>query len=212
MNFQKLIDNRYTVKKFDPEYKLNTQQIQQIKDLLQSAPSSINIQPWKFKIAVSDEAIEKVTKSTEKYGFNHEKIRDASALVVFSVADITDEFLTQLIEQEARDGRYPQVDYKTATDNGRRAYHKSTVENNTEKLWLESQVNLNAGHFVMGTTALGLDTVIMGGFDPEVLSSELQLEAERPILIIGVGIGAVDDYNRNLKKSRLSQEQMIEVI
>lgn len=212
MNIKDMISSRYTVKKFDKEFKLNDEQLADIKLLLQNSPSSVNVQPWHFTIATTTEGIEKVAKSTANFGFNDEKIRDAAGLIVMSVADVDDQFLTAITEQEDADGRYAQVEFKDATDTGRKNYHQMTKENGQDQMWMQNQVYLNAGHLVMGLSAIGLDSVIMEGFDPVILNSELELGANRPVLIIGVGRGANDDYNRKLPKSRLPQEMIIDLI
>ncbi len=212
MNLEQLIDYRYTVKKFDKEYKLTENELELVKRLLQESPSSVNIQPWHFTIATTKEGIEKVAKSTANFGFNDEKIRDASALVVMSVVDMTDEVMTAITEKEDQDGRYAEVEYKQATDNGRRYFVNYNKENGGAFEWMKNQVYLNAGHLVMGTSVIGLDSVIMEGFDPKVLNEQLQLGTNTPVLIIGLGKRAADDYNAALPKSRLDQSQIIDLI
>ncbi len=212
MNLEQLIDYRYTVKKFDKEYKLTENELELVKRLLQESPSSVNIQPWHFTIATTKEGIEKVAKSTANFGFNDEKIRDASALVVMSVVEMTDEIMTAITEKEDQDGRYAEVEYKQATDHGRRYFVNYNKENGGAFEWMKNQVYLNAGHLVMGTSVIGLDSVIMEGFDPKVLNDELQLGTNTPVLIIGLGKRAADDYNAALPKSRLDQSQIIDLI
>ncbi len=212
MEMKEMINNRYTVKKFDEQFKLNDEQLELVKLLLQNSPSSVNVQPWHFTLATTQEGIEQVAKSTANFGFNDEKIRDAALLIVMSVAKVDEEHLTAVTEQEDADGRYPQVEFKEATDNGRKYFHGINVEAGVEQTWLQNQVYLNAGHLVMGLSAMGLDSVIMEGFDPTVLNQELNLGSNRPVLIIGVGRGAADDYNAKLPKSRLSQDKIIDLI
>lgn len=212
MNIKDMIDSRYTVKKFDENFKLNEEQLGLIKTVLQASPSSVNIQPWHFTIATSAEAIEKVAKSTANFGFNDEKIRDAAALIVMSVADVDDKFLSDITEKEDEDGRYSQSEFKEASDSGRKYFFNVNVESGKVGMWLQNQVYLNAGHLAMGLSAMELDTVIMEGFDPVVLHDELGLGNNKPVLIIGVGRGAEDDYNRKLPKSRLAQETIIDVM
>lgn len=211
MELNKMLNERYSVKKFDSEYKLSEEQLNSIKDLLVLAPSSVNIQPWHFTIATGEMAINKVAKSTANFGFNDEKIRDASALVVFSLASVDNDHLSNIIEKEATDGRYVNEEFKVATDNGRRYFHNLHVEAGDEKQWLTNQLYLNAGHFVLGLSAIGIDSVIMEGFDPIVLKEELNLDGN-PMLIIGIGKRNNDDYNAALPKSRLDAEKLIDLI
>lgn len=211
MELNKILNERYSVKKFDSEYKLSEKQLNDVKDLLVLAPSSVNIQPWHFTIATSEDAINKVAKSTVDFGFNDEKIREASALVVFSLANVDDKHLSAVIEKEEADNRYASEEFKVATDNGRRYFHNLHVEAGSEKQWLTNQLYLNAGHFVLGLSLIGIDSVIMEGFDPIVLKEELDLDGN-PVLIIGIGKRSSDDYNAALPKSRLAANQLIDLI
>ncbi|MFV0289093.1 MAG: nitroreductase family protein [Mycoplasmatales bacterium] len=212
MNITKLLDERYSVKKFNPDFKLSEEQFQNIKKLLQFSPSSVNIQPWSFTIATTKQGIETIRKSTVEFGFNHDKIKDASALIILSVIDMTTTHLTNVTNQEELDKRFPLEEYKTSTDNGRKYFYELHNKLGDAKQWLEKQVYLNAGHFVLGATTLGLDTVIMEGFDAKILKKELKFENKTPLLIIGVGKGANDDFNMSLPKSRLKQEEIIDLI
>lgn len=211
MELNKMLNERYSVKMFDSEYKLSEEQLNSVKDLLVFAPSSVNIQPWHFTVAISESAINKVAKSTANFGFNDEKIRDASALVVFSLASVDDTHLKAIIEKEEKDGRYASEEHKVATDNGRRYFHNLHVEAGDEKEWLANQLYLNAGHFVLGLSAIGIDSVIMEGFNSAVLKEELDLQGN-PLLIVGIGKRNSEDYNAALPKSRLEADKLIDLI
>uniref|UniRef100_A0AAU6WSI9 Nitroreductase family protein n=1 Tax=Chryseobacterium endophyticum TaxID=1854762 RepID=A0AAU6WSI9_9FLAO len=65
MSFLEKMKSRYTVKKYNPKGTLSEETVQQLKDILQLSPSSINSQPWNFVF---------VKESSE----NREKLADAS--------------------------------------------------------------------------------------------------------------------------------------
>ncbi len=54
MDILKLFRERYTTKLYDSTYRLQAEEINQIKEILRLAPSSINSQPWAFEI-IEDE-------------------------------------------------------------------------------------------------------------------------------------------------------------
>ena len=83
MNFLELAKNRYTTKSYRNE-KISEDKIQELKEILRLAPSSINCQPWKFYFIDNQE-----TKNTlAKVSFmNEERVKQASHLVIFSVID-----------------------------------------------------------------------------------------------------------------------------
>lgn len=213
MKIKEILDSRYTVKKFDNTKKISDETMKEVEELLRMSPSSVNMQPWKFTIASTKEGREKIAKSTEKFGFNTSKILDASHVIVFSAnRKISEEFLTDLLAKEEEDGRYPEGQFKEEMDKGRRFFlnfHAETLKD--EKEWLEKQVYLNAGHFALGARGLGLDSVIMEGFDPQKLDEELNLSGTSygSAIIIAIGYRSEKDFNASAPKSRLSTESII---
>ncbi len=213
MNLEQILNERYTVKAFDTNKKIDDQTVNKIEDLLRLSPSSTNIQPWSFIIAESEEAKAKVAKSTENFGFNTQKVLDASHVVVFNVkSEMTDEHLNIVLEQEDIDGRFPQQQFKQDMDMGRRFFynmHKNDIKDDNH--WMEKQVYLNAGHFVLGLKSLGIDSVIMEGFDAGVLNQEFNLDnrGDRAILVIAIGYPSTEDFNKDLPKSRLDKSVTI---
>ena len=57
MDITEILNNRYSIKEFDPDKKISDKEFQQIQALLQMSPSSTNIQPWHFIIADTKEGI-----------------------------------------------------------------------------------------------------------------------------------------------------------
>ncbi len=215
MKLKDIINQRYTVKKFDTSKKINDELLQEIKDLLRLSPSSTNIQPWKFTIVSTEAGKAKIAKSTENFGFNTEKIVEASNVVVFSTKNKIDEaYLNTVLEQEDQDGRFPQAQFKEEMDWGRKFFLNKNIDEGNGENWLSSQVYLNAGHFVLGAKALGIDSVIMEGFDKAILDEELELNKDNytSTLIIAIGYGDNEDFNMHLNKSRLSEELIIDEI
>ena len=106
MNISKYAKQRYTTKAYDSSKKLINEQIQQIKDILRFAPSSVNSQPWHFILATSDEAKAKIAKSTVNiHPKNGANIQDSSLVIVFCMkTNIDDVYLEELLSQEKKDG------------------------------------------------------------------------------------------------------------
>lgn len=217
MELLDVLKKRYSVKKFDPTKRISDEDLEKIKDLLQLSASSTNAQPWHFVIASSDEAKERVSKATKGfYSFNEAKIRDASHVIVFcSRTDITEEFLLHVLDKEEQDGRFTEKQFKDNQHMGRLTFvNMHRYDNKDLQHWCEKQVYLNMGSFLLGVAELGIDAVPMEGFDAKVLDEELGLREKgfTSIGIVSVGYHAESDFNAKLPKSRLSKEEIIEVI
>ncbi len=213
MNINEIAKSRYAVKVFDKNKKINEDDILKLEELLRLSPSSTNTQPWSFIIAGSEEAKEKIAKSTENFGFNTKKVLNASHVVIFNVKyPLTDEHLKNVLEKEDQDGRFIDEAAKAGMDSGRRNGLKEHINQlKDEKHWLEKQVYLNVGHFAISAKALGIDSVIMEGFDRKVLDIEFDLEqkGESSLILVGIGYPSDDDFNKDLPKSRLDIKDIV---
>jgi len=83
MNFLNLAQNRYTTKMYNgkriPEDTLN-----QLKEILRLAPSSINSQPWQF-VFVGEERKNNLFAPLSL--INEERVKAASDIVIFRVLE-----------------------------------------------------------------------------------------------------------------------------
>lgn len=217
MNLIEILNNRYSTKKFDKTKKISEGDINQIKELLRLSASSVNLQPWHFVIASTEEGKNKVGKSTEGfYAFNKEKVVDASHVIVLcSKTSIDDEYLQNVLEKEAKDGRFANDDAKNGMHGARSTFvniHKNDIKDLQQ--WVDKQVYLNLGNLLLGVAALGIDAVPMEGFDSKVLDEELGLTEKglKSLLVIPVGYRAEDDFNASLPKSRLSEDEVFTLI
>lgn len=208
---------RHSTKAFDATKKISAENIENIKQLLRISPSSVNSQPWHFILASSAEAKAKIAKATETlYPFNSKSILNASHVVIFcSKTNIEDDYLLKLLEQEAKDGRFAadMESGKSKTQAGRSMFvniHKNILKD--VKFWMEKQVYLNLGAFLLGLAALGIDAVPMEGIDTDVLNEEFDLLKNNYSSLVVVPIGYHDtenDFNAILPKSRLPYSEIL---
>ena len=54
-DFNEILEGRKSVKGFDPDYKISEEMNEMIAKATK-APSSVNMQPWRFVVVESDEA------------------------------------------------------------------------------------------------------------------------------------------------------------
>ncbi|MGL4580982.1 MAG: oxygen-insensitive NAD(P)H nitroreductase [Shewanella sp.] len=201
---------RYTSKAFDPTKTIAADKIAEIKTLLQYSPSSTNSQPWHFILASSAEGKALIAKSTENFAFNTQKILNASHVLVLCTRSQLDEaHLLNVLEQEAKDGRFADEAGKNSQHAGRSFFanmHKHEMKD--AQHWMEKQVYLALGTLMLGASVLDIDACPIEGFDPVVLNQTLGLR-EKGVgasVIVALGYHSEDDFNAKLPKSRLAQE------
>lgn len=217
MTILETAQKRYATKLFDKERPIAPETLQAVKDLLRLAPSSVNAQPWHFIMAETAAGKARVAKATEgPYSFNRAKVLDAGAIVVFCArTDMDDAYLQKLTAQEAADGRFA-TDALRDEQHAKRAMYVNMHKDGQRDLqqWATKQIYLNAGMFLLGVAALGLDAVPIEGFDPAALDREFDLRAKglASAVMVAIGTRAAGDLNAALPKSRLPLTETLTVV
>lgn len=217
MTITQTVMQRYSTKSFDPAKKISDEVMNSIKTLLRYSPSSVNIQPWHFIIAASEEGKNRIAASTHPgFEFNTAKITDASHVVLLCAkTDVDEAYMNSVLEQEDKDGRYATPEHKAMNNSGRTFFvnlHKETLGDLPH--WAAKQVFLNMGTLLLGASALGVDAVPMEGMDFNTLDTEFGLSAKglAPVAVVSLGYRKENDFNAALPKSRLPEAQIITVI
>lgn len=213
MNISKYAKQRYTAKAYDSSKKLTNEQIQQIKDILRFAPSSVNSQPWHFILATSDEAKAKIAKSAESvHPKNVTNIKDCALVIVFCMkTNIDDNYLNELLSQEEKDGRFPTPEFLQMQKFARGKFTDLHKYNYKDLLhWIEKQVYLNLGNTLLALSALGVNATPMEGIEPQIIDEKFNLREKGYMtsMIVTVGYSSEEDFNAKLPKSRLSEEKV----
>jgi len=208
--------HRHTVKAYDPDKKISAENIEKIKELLRFSASSTNAQPWHFVIASTPEGKERIATSTDRlYPFNRNSIVNASHVVVFcSRLDIEEDYLLRVLAQEEADGRFGgNPEFKEQMHAGRSLFvnlHKHDYKD--VQHWMDKQVYLNIGAFLLGVSTLGIDATPMEGIEIAALDKALGLREQGYTGLVVVPLGYHDaekDYNAALPKSRLPYAEII---
>lgn len=195
MNFLDLAKNRYTTKVYQNE-KISEEKINDLKEILRLAPSSINSQPWRF-IFVSDE--NKKQELAKVSFFNESKINNASHLVVFLGFDNLEKFESQI---------------RKCLPEGQVNYYLQNVKPKGEevtKKWLHRQVYISLGYFLSACASMGIDSTPMEGIQIEKYDEILQQDGYKTLFAVAIGYRDSNDSNQPDKnpKSRLPLEEVI---
>lgn len=219
MKITDILNWRYSTKEFDSNKKINEEDFEQVKTLLQMSPSSTNIQPWHFIIANSEDGKKRITKGTQGFfQFNESKVMHASHIIVFCSKTGTDEnYMKHIQGSEDKDGRYPNEEIKQMVYGARNIFadmHKYDFKD--QQHWLEKQVYLNMGNLLLGAAALKIDTLPMEGIDLKALDEEFGLREKgfTAVAVVSLGYRSENDSNSPDKtpKSRLSQEEIFTLL
>lgn len=168
MNLKETLNWRYTTKEFNPTKKISETNMVEVKNLLRMSPSSVNLQPWHFIIANTTEGKARMAKGTQGFfHFNEPKVTNASAVILFcSKITADDTYYKHIADTEDKNGRFPNEDIKKGFEGAVKTFagiHKYDLKDLQH--WMEKQVYLNIGGFLLGVASLGIDATPMEGID-----------------------------------------------
>ena len=78
-DFSDIVYNRRSIRNFDPSVKIPREELLEILDKTVTAPSSVNMQPWRFVVVDSEEGKEKLTPFVSYNGLQN---KTSSAMVL----------------------------------------------------------------------------------------------------------------------------------
>ena len=197
---EKLMEERKSVRKYEPGVAIPRKTIQHILQQATSAPSSSNLQPWRF--LVIDDAEQK--KELRIAGFNQEQIETSSAIIAV-IGDIEMyKNAKQINDLNVELGYMPREIADMMISNSETAYSSFSDAERSNIAHLDS--GLISMQIVLLAKDMGYDTVIMGGFDKAAFAKRYELPAnEVPMILIAIGKAAMPARN----SSRLPFEQII---
>lgn len=202
---------RYATKAYDAEKKIPQAQFEKLLEILRFSPSSVNIQPWHFLVAESDQAKQRIASAlTGNYVYNAAKVLNSSHTLVFCTrTDISAEYLEQLLQQDDASGRFKDETAKQgqrATRSGYVEFYRNELKN--LPAWMENQTYLALGQLLFAVGLEGIDATPMEGFDRELINKEFGLTEKglKASVIVALGYRSDSDFNAKLPKSRLPDE------
>lgn len=199
MSFLEIAKTRYTTKKYDATKKVSGDKLEQLKEILQLSPSSINSQPWKFTIVQSPEI--KNLLAT-KSAFNEQKIKDASHLIVFNVISTKEHYEKLRLENAAE---------------GSKMYYNNFLKPKSEEevtAWLKNQVYISLGFFLAACGTMEIDATPMEGIDTIEFDKVINEDGiYKSTFAVAIGYRDQEDANQPsvTPKNRLDKETTIEV-
>ena len=219
MNLREILNWRYTTKEFDSTKKISEADMVEVKNLLRMSPSSVNLQPWHFIVAETTEGKARIAKGTQGFfSFNEPKVTNASAVVLFcSKIDAEENYYKHIADTDDKSGRFPNEEIKNGFLGAVKTFadiHKYDLKDLQH--WMEKQVYLNIGNFLLGVATLGIDATPMEGIDVKALDEEFGLREKGYTSLVAVSIGyrTKSDFNSTEKtpKSRLAENEILTVI
>ena len=198
-----IMQERKSVRKYDPTFKMTKEELADLLTKATSAPSSSNLQPWRF-IVIQDEATKKELRAIAN---NQEQIETSAAVIAVLGDSDMYKNVEKIYTQNVAEGHMGEEQKNITINNTLNMYPHAPLE--ARKNIATFDAGLISMQIMLLAKERGLDTVPMGGFDKVKFAERFELpENHFPILLIAIGKAAAPAFG----SSRLPLEDIVRFI
>ncbi|MFD3448819.1 nitroreductase family protein [Microbacteriaceae bacterium 4G12] len=191
-NFSEIVTGRRAIRKYDPSVKISKEEMTEILTEATLAPSSLNMQPWRFLVIDSAEGKATLAPLAK---FNQTQV-ETSAAVIAVFGDMNNFDNAEEIYSKAVELGYMPAEVKESQLEKLTAYFGAVAEE-----VIKDTVLIDGGlvsmQLMLTARAHGYDTCPIGGFEKDKIAEAFGLDKDRyvPVMLISIGKAANSGYN-----------------
>ncbi len=180
--FLDVIKERRSIRKYDPTVQIPHEEMTEILELATLAPSSSNLQPWRFLVVDNPELKQKLLPITN----NQQQVVEASAVIVV-LGDVKSYNKAEKIYGQAVEaGFMPEDTAKSFIQRNIEMYSSFPPEVARRIVYTDG--GLVSMQLMLVARSKGYDTVPMGGYDQAKLVEAFGISEQYvPVMLIAIG-------------------------
>ena len=200
-DFSDVVFGRRSVKVFDKDYKIDREEMFEIIGEATKAPSSVNMQPWRFAVVESEEGKDILRPLIR---FNVRQNDTSSAMIVIFGDMKCYEKAEDIYSRAVNEGLMPQDVKEQLMGMFMPAYKNFSRQKMNDVVKIDG--SLAAMQLMLVARAHGYETNPIGGFEEDQIAEALGFDSERyvPVMIVAIGKG---DYEAH-ESIRLNPEEI----
>ncbi len=191
-DFSYIAYNRKSIRVYDETVKISREEMLEMIEEATLAPSSVNMQPWRFVIVESDEA-----KATLKplIRFNTRQNDTSSAMILIFGDMECYEFGEEIYDKAVAEGKMSQ-EVRDQQIGAIIPYYKNFTKAQMNDV-VKIDASLAAMQLMLSARAHGYDTNPIGGFEADQVAAAFDLDPERfvPVMVLSLGKAAEVGYD-----------------
>ncbi|WP_343748146.1 NAD(P)H-dependent oxidoreductase [Fluviicola sp.] len=197
---------RYATQKYDPTKKVSEEDMQEILEAINSAPTSYGLQPFKLIRVKSDE----LRKQLRAASYDQSPVTDASDLIIFTVnrnmdSEHIDSYMKRIVEvRQVEREKLSRFEQNIAGVLG-------TLSSAELIAWNTKQAYIGLGFGLVMAAHLGIDSTPMEGFQKEKYDEILELKDDHAVLVLTFGYRSGEDHTQHHRKVRKTLEQLVTI-
>lgn len=183
-NFEDIAFNRKSVKVFDENVKISREEMLEMINEAIKAPSSVNLQPWRFVVVESKEGKD-ILRPLIRFNVRQ---NDTSSAMILIFGDMKCYENAEIIYGEAVEkGMMPQNVKDDIMNMFIPFYERASKKEMNDIVKIDS--SLAAMQLMLVARRHGYDTNAIGGFEEDQLAQAFNLDPERyvPVMILAIG-------------------------
>jgi len=196
---EQVLEARHSVRQYDPNVTIPKGELNEILRLAATAPSSWNLQHWRF-LVVTDPAIK---QKLLPIAYNQQQVVDAYATIIILGDLEADKTAALVYDAAVANGKVPQQVRDTLVGQVEAAYKNNPQLARDEAIRNSSYA---AMQLMLVAKAKGYDTCPMGGYDRDKLIEALNIPSRYlPTLVLTLGKASVAAHPTD----RLGLDQLV---
>ncbi|WP_209548328.1 MULTISPECIES: nitroreductase family protein [unclassified Exiguobacterium] len=183
-DFMEIVKGRRSIRNYDTNVKISKEEMTQILEEATLAPSSVNMQPWRFLVIDSAEGKATLAPLAK---FNQVQVETSSAVIavfgdmnaVDQLENIYDTAVAQgLMPQDVRDRQVPAI---------QGMYESVPASALRDSILIDS--GLVSMQLMLVARAHGYDTNPIGGYEKEQIAEAFGMDKDRyvPVMLLSIG-------------------------
>lgn len=191
-DFNEIVKGRRSIKNYDPSVKISKEEMNEILTLATTAPSSVNMQPWRFLVIESPEAKATLLPLAR---FNQNQVETSSAVIAIFGDVMNFEKFDEIYGMAVEQGHMPQ-DVKDNIFSSFSTYFEAISREDMEDVVLVDG-GLVAMQIMLAARAYGYDTNPIGGYEKDKIAEAFGLEKDRymPVMLLSIGKAADEGHH-----------------
>ncbi|MGE6573955.1 nitroreductase family protein [Paenibacillus xylanexedens] len=190
-DFNEITYGRRSVKLYDPEVKISREEMTEILAEASRAPSSVNMQPWRFLVVDTAEGKEKLAPLAK---FNQNQVLTSAAVVGVFIDMNNGEYLEEIFGKAVEHGFMPQ-DIAEQQVKFVKPYYDNIPAADLRDVNL-IDAGLASMQLMLAARAHGYDTNPIGGYEKDQIAEAFGMDKERyqPVMLISIGKSAKEGH------------------
>ncbi|SFH57115.1 hypothetical protein SAMN04487776_13118 [Priestia megaterium] len=190
-DFNEIVLKRRSIKRYDPSVKISREKMEEILAEATRAPSSVNMQPWRFVVIETPEGKEKLAELAK---FNSEQVNTSSAVIAVFGDMNNFEYAEEIF------GKAVELGYMPHEIKEQQLQVITPIYENMPEADMRDVVLIDSGlvsmQLMLVARAHGYDTNPIGGYEKELIAEAFGLDKERyvPIMLISIGKAASEGH------------------